>query len=304
MLDVKKLESFVAVARHENISRAARELNVTQPALSRQMRLFEEEWGWELFERTGKSVKLTHAGERVLQEGVRLLKTIEAAEKRLRREVEGAELRVGYAPSLSAGILERAMAVFCQLHPQVRLQVHDASTEEMWRKLREGKLDLMIEVATREEDFQWEELRSQRLQVAVPLHHPLAGKRLIKPQHLEGERLVLLSRTDYPGYWQQVTDYFREQGINAKVAGEFDGRESLRMGLEAGMGIAFVAEGTKLDGAAKLRRLSPEPEPMQVAVGWLRKRKLETWESAFVEELKRAAQEKVTARKATRRASK
>lgn len=287
-MDVRKLAYFVAVAERSNISEAAKALHITQPALSRQVRSFEDELGWELLVRGGKSISLTKAGEVVLREGRRVLKAVAAGEERMRREVEGAELRIGFAPSLAGGLIEKAMAVFCQLHPAVKIVLRDCSTEEMWQGLRARELDLIVEVATQDEDFAWETLRRRALKVAIPEGHRLARRRVVKAHELEGERLLLLSRVDYPAYWAGVLSYFKRQGVNAQVAGEFDGISSLRMGLEAGMGVAFVAEGAKLEKQVTVSRLEPEPEPICVAVGWLRKRSLEAWEELFVAELKRS----------------
>ncbi|MBK1835180.1 LysR family transcriptional regulator [Roseibacillus ishigakijimensis] len=287
-MDVRKLRYFVAVAEKSNISEAARELHLTQPALSRQVRAFEEEMGWELLARTGKAVTLTREGEVVLREGRRILKAIEAGERRLRQELAGAELRVGYAPSLAGGLIEQAMSVFCQMHPQVRVRLHDSTSEELWQGLRQGELDLILEVATEDADIHWQTLRQRHLRVAVPAGHRYEKRRRLKAADLDGERLLLLSRIDYPNYWRAVTDYFAEYGLNAKVAGEFDGIESLRMGLIAGLGMAFVAEGTSLPSTVSLVKIDPDPQPICVAVGWLASRSLESWEEIFVAELQRA----------------
>ncbi|WP_411845891.1 LysR family transcriptional regulator [Roseibacillus persicicus] len=288
-MDTRKLRYFVEVAERENISEAARVLNVTQPALSRQVRAFEEEMGWELLVRSGKAISLTRAGEVVMREGRRILRSVEAGEARMRREVEGAELRIGFAPSLAGGIIEKAMAVFCQLHPSVSIRLQDSTTEEMWQGVRSGTLDLIVEVATGDQDLHWETLQRRDIRVAVPKGHRLERRRKIRAEDLDGERLLLLSRVDYPNYWRKVTEFFAEHSVNAKVAGEFDGISSLSMGLNAGMGLAFVAVGSVLPKQVKVLKLDPEPEPICVAVGWLAKRKLEGWEEVFVNELKRVA---------------
>jgi DNA-binding transcriptional LysR family regulator len=117
--DLRKLEYFLAVAEGMNISRAAKKLGMTQPALSRQIRAFEESLGWELLERGKKSIKLTRAGEIVVKEGERILKSVELGVKRMRQEIEGAEMRVGYAPSLASGLIEKVIACFSEKYPRV-----------------------------------------------------------------------------------------------------------------------------------------------------------------------------------------
>ncbi|MEM9237003.1 MAG: LysR family transcriptional regulator, partial [Verrucomicrobiota bacterium] len=154
-LRLQPLRVFLEVAQDQNISAAARRLGISQPALSRQIKGFEEELGWELLERGGKSVQLTRAGEVVAQEGKRILRAVESGYERMRREIEGAEMRVGYAPSLAEGLIERAMRCFVEKHPRVRVSWYDSSTEEMWRKLGTGELDLILEVATDDPAITW-----------------------------------------------------------------------------------------------------------------------------------------------------
>ena len=72
---------------------------MTQPALSRQIRAFEDEMGWPLLDRGAKSIRLTRQGQVVLNEGRRIVKAVDNAMGRMRREIEGAVIRIGYAPS-------------------------------------------------------------------------------------------------------------------------------------------------------------------------------------------------------------
>lgn len=284
--DLKKLEYFLAVADGLNISRAARKLGITQPALSRQIRAFEESLGWELLERGKKSIALTRAGGIVAEEGERLLRTIALGVKRMRQEIDGAELRVGYAPSLASGIIEKVIACFSEKFPRVRVSWFDSSSHEMWERVKNGELDLILEVENEDPEITWERLNERQFRVAIPPGHDYAGKRFLKPEHLHGQRLLLLSRHEYPGYWDQVTGYFSSHGIDAKVAGEFDGISSLRMGVEAGLGLAFVADTPP--GMTTLK-LNPDPKPICTAMGYRRGKKLAEWERAFIDEMVRVA---------------
>ncbi|MDP0491760.1 MAG: LysR family transcriptional regulator [Verrucomicrobiota bacterium JB023] len=288
-MDLRRLQYFLEVAEEENISQAARKLGMTQPALSRQVRALEDDFGFPLLERGGKAVRLTKAGHVVQREGKRVLRSVRMAHERILRDVRGTELRIGYAPSLAGGLVEQAMAIVTQRHPDVRVRLLDSSTDEMMGRLRGEELELVIEVVTNERDIQWEILLERGFRLAVPLGHPLARRRVVPASELDGERLLLFSRAEYPGYWSGVSEFFANAEINAKVAGEFDGIESLRMGIEAGLGIALVAEGSRLGDSVKVLRIKPDPEPVRVGVGWLSRRKLDAWEESFVSELGRAA---------------
>lgn len=277
------------VAKDMNISAAARKVRLTQPALSRQMVVFENDTGWRLLDRGPKSIQLTRAGQVVQRLGAELIGQVDRIETQMQREIDGEEIRVGYAPSLAGEILQRAMGRFAQLHPRVRVNIADSTSEEMIAGIRAGRFDLMMGVATGESDIEWTHLRQETFVLAVSKNHSLAQKRSIKASDLDQQRLLLLSRVEYPGYWREVSAYFQQQGINAKVAGEFDGIASLRLGLEAGLGVALVAEGSRMGQQIKVKKMQPPPEPIDVVVGRLADKPRESWIEAFVEELKLSA---------------
>ncbi|GAA5497040.1 HTH-type transcriptional regulator CynR [Rubritalea halochordaticola] len=290
-MDLRKLRYFLEVADAGSITAAAERLRMTQPALSRQVRAFEDEMGWPLLDRGAKSIQLTKQGKVVLREGKAILAAVEGGVERMRREIEGGVIRIGYAPSLGGEILKNAMGCFVQRHSGVKLELHDETTEEMRRKVLSGELDLMIGVRAHKADMEWVDLDSKKLVLAVPQGHALADKSRIKPGDLEGVRLLLLSRHDYPEYWSQVIHFFKDQGVNAKVAGEFDGIESLGVALRAGVGVALVAERASVGEGVHLIHMQPEPDPVSVAVGWRADRALDAMTSAFVEELSLNAQD-------------
>lgn len=284
-MDLRKLRYFMEVAEQGSITKAAGALRMTQPALSRQVRAFEDEMGWPLLDRGARSIRLTRQGQVVLREGKRIHKAVDAALGRMRQELEGAVIRIGYAPSLGGSLLKKAMGCFVQRHEDVRIVLKDLSSEEMLGEVLSGDLDLMIGVRTGKEGMAWQDLNRKRLVMAVPKGHELAKRRAIKASDLKGRRLLLLSRRDYPEYWASVTSYFSEHGVNAKVAGEFDGIESLGVALQAGVGIAMVAETAEIGKGVRLIHMKPEPHGVRVAVGWRDDRSLDPVAQAFVNEL-------------------
>ena len=101
----------------------------------------------------------------------------------------------------------------------------------------------------------------------------------------------MFAKNDYPGYWRAVTRYFKEQGINAKVAGEFDGATSLMAALEGGLGVALVAAASRMDTSDLLvgRPIDPAPDRLCVAVGLPAGKTIPPLVEVFVGELKRAS---------------
>src|SRR5688572_25567265 len=121
-MELRQLRYFVAVAEETNISRAAQKLFLTQPALSRQIKALEEEIGQCLLERHAHSISLTPAGAALLLEARELLQHAEQVLERVRSSAQTVRLRVGYAPSLAAGLLSCAVEHFAQKHPHARVE--------------------------------------------------------------------------------------------------------------------------------------------------------------------------------------
>src|SRR5439155_20869376 len=182
-MELRHLRYFVAAALEENVSRAALKLHVSQPALSRQIRDLEDELGFLLLERSAKSVRLTEAGRAFLTEARAVLQRAEDAVKAARTVATGGgELHVGYAPSLTARILPPALRAFRAELPNVRVKLHDFSTEEMLAGLREGKLQIAFVVRLTPaflRGLRFQELVRDPICLAVAPKHPLAVRRSV-----------------------------------------------------------------------------------------------------------------------------
>ncbi len=124
-MELRHLRYFAAVAAHGSFSRAANNLHLTQPALSRQVKDLEEEIGVPLFLRGKNTVTLTEAGEIFYEEARDLLARADQAIQRVRGEARHEILRVGYGPSLTAGIMPRALERFQAAVPRVRIELED-----------------------------------------------------------------------------------------------------------------------------------------------------------------------------------
>lgn len=293
-MELRPLRSFIAAAEDGNISRAAQRLHLTQPALSRQIKGLEDELGVALLERAAHSFTLTAAGEVLLREGRLLLERADALEQRVRATAKAQTLRVGYSPSLSAGILSPAMEAFTQVHPKARVELADLTSNEMVEGLQKGTLDVIVTVPPAKEipDITWTTVQQQAWRVALPRQHPLVAKPGLVPADLDNQRLVVYSQRDYPDYWGFISGWFKEQGINARVASECDGVTSLISAVEAGLGMALVVEriACLIPERVVLKPLTPQPEPVCISAGIQERGKRDKVLAVFVEELKRAGE--------------
>jgi DNA-binding transcriptional LysR family regulator len=296
-MELRQLQLFMAAADEGSITAAAKKMHLTQPALSRQIKSLEEELGVELFTRGAHSVSLTPAGGVLRGETAKLLRFCDAMIEKVRTEATGEALRVAYAPTLTRGYLSVAIERFTQFHPKIRIGLFDCSSVEMHDGLAAGNFDVILGVPCGLDAIRWTNLREYGWRLLVPVGHELAGREVIRAQDLDGVRLVILGREAYPDYWQSVTQFFKERGLQAKIAGEVDGASSLEAAVEAGMGVAIIGENSTYgvhSSRVLVKTLHQVPERITVAAGVSSLRETSPKVMAFIEELRRAASEGFT----------
>jgi len=291
-MELRLIRSFITAAEDGNISRAAARLRMTKPALSRQIKALEDALGVGLLERKAHSFSLTAAGELLLREGRPLLESAAALEQRVKASAKAQTIRVGYSPSLTAGILAPAMEAFSQLHPRARVELSDLSSLEMLEGLQKGTLDVVVTVPPPRgaPDVAWTTVQRQAWRVAVPRQHPLVRKTVLTPEDLHEQRFVVYHQREYPDYWASLSAWFQDRGISAPIASECDGVTSLISAVEAGLGIALVVEriACLIPERIQLKPLKPQPAPVAIAAGVPESRRRDKVVGVFVEELKRA----------------
>jgi LysR family transcriptional regulator, benzoate and cis,cis-muconate-responsive activator of ben and cat genes len=293
VMELRQLRYFVAVAEDGNISRAAKRIFLTQPALSRQIKALEEEIGQCLLERQAHSIRLTPAGEALLREARELLQHAEQVIERVRGSGHGLRLRVGYAPSLAAGILSVAVGNFTQTHPNVHVELRDLSTAEMLAGLESEELDVALCVGQQRQTagLNWTSLASAPWRLAVSAKNPLARRSRVTPQDVAAQPLLVYRQRDYPEYWETVTGWLRKHRQHPQVAGEYGGAEDLMAAVESCLGVALVTTqmARLFPQRARLLTLSAAPEPVRIAVGHRANRSADKPLAVFLEELRKAA---------------
>ena len=275
-VELRHLRYFVAVAGLNNVSKAAQKLRVAQPALSRQIHDLEEELGVPLLARTSRGVTLTEAGKVFAADAREVLARADEAVKSVRAVARGesGELHLGYAPSPTAELLPSALHAFQNAAPGVRVVLHDCSSDEMMRGLRDGTLHVALLVqpcADSLAGLKFEALLSYASCVAVAPSHPLARSATVSLARLLTEKLVTYSRSDYGEYHAMLKELFAPVGPMPVIAEECDSVSSLIAAVEARRGVAIVPSVLRClaGGRLKLRPLAPAPEPLVVGFAHL-----------------------------------
>lgn len=274
-MELRHLRYFTAVGSLENISRAAARLPVSQPALSRQIRDLEDELGFPLLQRTARSVQLTEAGRVFFDEAKAVLARVDqaVAAARVAAAGQGAELHIGYAQTPTLGLLPQALRLFQERHPGVRVRLHDLATREMLGGLRSGLLQLAFLVgigASRWRGLRFEPLGEVKTMLAMAPGHRWARRRLVRREALSREPIITLSRDDYPDYHEGLESWWAAVPGPPRPAEEHDSIASLLAAVEAGIGVAIVAESLAGTAGARVRLipLDPAPDPLVVGAAW------------------------------------
>ncbi|WP_438482420.1 LysR family transcriptional regulator [Oleiharenicola lentus] len=272
-MELRHLRYFAAVAAHGNFSRAAENLHLTQPALSRQVKDLEDELGVPLFVRGQNFVSLTPAGEIFYQEARDLLARADQAVQRVRGEVKQETLRVGYGPSLTAGILPRALEKFQNESPRVRIELEDLAPTEMVDKVKDGRLDVVISPTGLElklPEYEWTELRQIFMVLVLSPAHPLAKLKRVPPARLKGVPLIGLGRVNFPDYLTKMRAVLKPFGVVPDFFTTVeDGVSPIFTALEAKVGAAILADGIMhtLPRSLEVRPFYPPLPPLLLVAG-------------------------------------
>lgn len=197
-IELRHLRYFVAVAEELHFGRAAARLNISQPPLSQQIQILEQQVGARLLARANRSVSLTAAGKQFLIDSRQILSMVEDAAARAERLYlgEAGELRIGFtssAPFISA--VSETLSSFRRHFPDVHIQTREINTREQIAPLNEGSLDLGLMRNTQLPDsLAWEVILREPLMAMIPHDHPLASRPAVSLAELANEPFVFLTR--------------------------------------------------------------------------------------------------------------
>jgi DNA-binding transcriptional LysR family regulator len=272
-MELRHLRYFMAVADALNFTKAAAQLRIAQPALSRRVQDLEDEIGVDLLKRSPRGVILTAEGKLFLEKTRQLLKLADESVEQVRALARGqyGELHIGYSPSPTVEILPPALAAFQKAFPHVNVLLHDASQRELTEGLQNATLELAIMVPPAGDQtagIQFEVLRTYPLCVVMTAMHPFARMKSIPLEKLAAEPLVVLRRKDYPEADHFLDRLFATNRAKPRIAVECDSASSLITEVEAGRGIALATPVLKLVTGKRLlyRPLTGTTEVLSVGI--------------------------------------
>src|SRR5215470_11462141 len=182
-IELRHLRYFLAVAEEAHFTRAAAKLHVTQPTLSHQIRELEGQLNLPLFDRVGRRVKLTAAGEMLLPHARRVMRELMEAQTAL-DELHGLNrgwLRVGIMQTVNACVIPEIVARFSEAHPGIHVTCEEMAVADIESDLESGRLDLGISfLPTARKNPTGQQLFAEELVAVVAAHHALAKRRHLR----------------------------------------------------------------------------------------------------------------------------
>ena len=264
----RQLRYAHAIWSERSFSRAAAKMGVSQPSLSEQMRLLEEELGFTLFYRNSRSVEPSANGLAFLEAAAGIVSGMSAL-KELARELKGkpgATVRIGINSGLSQALLPRVAGTLATSNVKTRWELVTATTRRVLRLVHQERLDLGIvfegEVKPVSDKLLRADLAASELALLIPPGHPLARRREPLPL-AEIARLPLLVNEPRIGYGRMMLDRLAESGSGVEIVGDCDDLESLKYMVMAGAGVALAPRIIAEDEIERdsLRAISIEGRP-------------------------------------------
>ncbi|KGS97508.1 bacterial regulatory helix-turn-helix, lysR family protein [Burkholderia pseudomallei MSHR7498] len=262
-MELRQLRYFIAVAEEMNITRAAQRLHMTQPPLSRQLQLIEDEIGLPLFERGARPLKLTDAGRVLYAQARRVLEQADELAPLTRRLAQAAErIVIGFVPSTLYGALPEVIRAFREAAPAVELSLIEMFTLEQLGALKGGRIDIGFgRLRFNDDRLVREVLVEERLIAALPDGHPLAAPDAsISLADIAGQTLIVYPSTPRPSFADQQLSALRDGGLAPAAVHEVRELQTALGLVAAQVGVSLVpesVEGVRVKGVA-YRRL-PEP---------------------------------------------
>ena len=267
-MELRHLRYFLAAADGLHFGRAARRLHISQPTVSQQIRELEDELGSDLFERRGRGVRLTPAGDLFRTYASRALEDVAAGERALEAlaKHEVGELRVAYLASMTAGLVVPAVAAVLRKHPGVKIVAYEGTTRRVERLVLEGKADVGLGLLpTRSPGLDDEPLLESRLVLVVPAQHALAGQSSASLRDLSLEAFALLSPSLRA---RKMADaVFARARMTPRLVLEADAVATVLAVVRAGLAVSVLPEPRVGSGdRVAIVPLRPAPPPHVAAL--------------------------------------
>ncbi len=289
-MDLESLKAFLAVAESESFSQAAEKLHLTQPAVSKRIALLEHQLDAKLFDRIGRTVRLTETGDALMPRAIQLLQQVEDTRRAIRNlngEISG---QLSLATSHHVGLwrLPDVLRGYIEKYPGVTLDLHFMDSEVAHERIVQGELEMAIATLapTTHERLYAEPIWRDELVFVTAKDHPVTDERHLSLQQLSVYPAILPDMTTFTG--RIVKGMFEEEGLTLQVGMSTNYLETIKMLIGVGLGWSVLPK-TMLDDDVVVLDLDHEPIARTLGVIHHVQRTLSNAGQAFIEELRESS---------------
>ena len=242
-MELHQLKYFCAIADTGSFSRAAHQAHVSQPSLSQQIGKLEDELGTRLFDRLGRSVRLTELGKLFLARARSVLRDLESARNDIveKKTAMTGSIAVGAIPTIAPYLLPQVLATFSRKWAQAHVTVVEEITPFLLEKLRAGAVDVAIvalPVPVRNQEFESFPLMTEKMFAVLPKRHELAGRREVSLGELHSQPFLLLR--DGHCFRETAVEACKRARLNPQIVFESGQFSSILSMVCAGLGVSVV----------------------------------------------------------------
>lgn len=269
-MEIDQLKYFLRVAERGNFTRAAEDLRLSQPALSRSIQKLEEELGQPVFERQARSIALTEAGVLLQARAQQVLALLADTKAEITDDGESGRIRIGAIPTVAPYYLPVVLRQFAEAFPKANVVVQEQTTDHLLKSCAQGEIDLAIvalPISVKYLDV--EPLFDEELQLVLPVDHPLASKPKIRLSDIESLPFVLLNEAHCLS--DNIVTFCRQKSVQP-VAVERTSQLAMvqeLVSLSHGVSLIPAMAREKDQSDRRVYRSCENPRPQRtIAVAW------------------------------------
>ncbi|KRE33947.1 LysR family transcriptional regulator [Paenibacillus sp. Soil522] len=284
-MELQQIEYFIAVAKLEHMTKAAKELSLSQPALSRSIAVLEKELGVVLFERSGRNLVLNRYGRLFFERAKLILKQIEMVKQDIANQIDPSTgiISLSFLHMLGAQLIPSLLGSFRQRYTDIRFELHQSSNHELMTLISNSDCDFGI--TTPEfvnEPFFWHLIGNSELFLVLPLNHQWVNKSSISLKELQEEPYIGLKPSC--GLSFTINKLFETTQIQPNTVFHVDELDTVAGLVSAGFGVALLPKTLGLQNHPLIWVKVEEPEcELSIGVVWKKDKRLTPVSNIFLE---------------------
>ncbi|WP_283410159.1 LysR family transcriptional regulator [Anoxynatronum buryatiense] len=266
-MDIFSMKCFLSVARYQNLSMAAKEVFISQPAMSQKINMMEKEMGVKLLKRSRHKVEMTEAGKLVQEKFTQIVADYENVMIQAQKlHAEGKNhLAIGYHGPVEWANIHQRIREFHQQYPDIEVDVHIGGWGQLTQMLLGGRIDVFFsekreieEIATIESVYLFRDYSA----VAVSKTNPLNQYQMVAPESLNGQKIVMSNNSDAEKTLRAINIGLTEAGLDMENAKFVDKYETGIAMASAGMGVTPIPRSFKIKGHESVAYVDIDSERM------------------------------------------